>query len=299
MVRQSRWFVITNWNCNTRESYEKIIEKHQIKFIAYGEEQCPETGRAHHQAYIYFWKEKSTGNRTKNQIGAMFGSVHCYVDPIRGRIADNEGYCSKESQLHKIGIEPTQGVRNDIIETKDEIMGGRLTPDDIFLENPAYGHMYGRTFDRIYNIHLQKQFRKHQTKGIWVYGSSGCGKSTVVFKDFHPEHTFVKDLTVEWWDGYKPLQHKTVVLNDYRGSNMALSDLLTLVDGCPRYVKIRGAQSVPFLAETVIVTSIFTPRECYTDAIDRQGETGEQLDRRFHLINYETSPEMYEEVLKR
>lgn len=299
MSRQSRWFVVTNWNVNTKESYEKIMEKHQIKFIAYGEEQCPKTGKAHHQSYIYFWKAKGTGARTKNQIGNMFGSVHCYVDPVRGSIADNEGYCSKESQLHKIGIEPAQGMRNDIIETKDEIMKGNITPDDIFLDNPAYGHLYGRTFDRIYNIYLQKQWRKHKTQGIWVTGSAGCGKSTKVFEKFHPEHTFTKDLTVEWWDGYKPLQHKTVVFNDYRGSNMALSDLLTIVDGCPRYVKIRGSQSVPFLAEKVIVTSIFTPRECYEDAIYRQGEAGEQLDRRFTVINYETDPEKYEEVLRR
>ena len=287
MNRQSRWFVITNWNLNTISEYEAIMKKNQIRYIAYGKEVCPETGREHHQAFIYFHKTKGTGKTNLNKIGNMFGPIHCYVAPMLGRVIDNEEYCSKEGRYTKLGSEPLQGCREDIMETKEAIINGHITPDEIFLQNPAYGHQYGRTFDRIYSIYLQKQYRTHQTKGVWIVGPSGSGKSRLAFKDFSPEHTFVKDLTVEWFDGYNPLKHKKVILNDFRGSDMKLNDLLTLCDGCPRYVKIRGKASVPFLAETLVVTSIFTPLECYAEAIERQGEAGEQLTRRFQIINIE------------
>lgn len=287
--RQSKWFVITNWNCNDVDDYEKIMKEHQIRFMAWGQETCPNTRRSHHQAYLYFIKAKGTGKTTLNKIGKMFGPTHCFVEPMYGRIRDNEIYCGKEKYLNKLGDEPAQGCREDLNECKEEIMAGRLSADDIFLENPTMGHMYGRTLDRLENIYLQRQFRTHMTKGIWYVGASGSGKSRKAFKDFHPETHFVKDLTVSWWCGYKPLQHKTVILNDFRGSCMPLADLLTLVDGCPRSVKIRGAQSIPFLAETVIVTSIFTPTQCYKGAIENDGEAGEQLDRRFLLEYIESS----------
>lgn len=277
---KTRWFCITQWN--QEADYEEIIAKNQIRYIAYGKEVCPETGRKHHQLYCYFWKPRTTGRNSLKKIGAMWGETHCNVAPMRGNIKENEGYCSKEGKLIEHGIKPKQGARGDLDETKQEILDGKLTADDILEENPMMYHQYGRTIEKLEILALRKKWRKWMTKGTWITGKSKTGKSEDAFKDYDPSTHYLKNLNEEWWDGYKG--QPIVVINEFRGQ-IRFSELLDLVDKWPKMVKWRGRESVPFLAREVIVTSIHTPYECYSNVND---EPWEQFERRFTIVEKNT-----------
>lgn len=276
---KTRWFCITQWNLEA--DYEKILRENQIRYIAYGEETCPTSGRKHHQLFCYFWKARTTGARSLKKIGSMWGETHCNVEPMRGKITENEAYCSKESRLIEMGEKPKQGARGDLDETKQLILDGSLTADDILEENPQMYHQYGRTIEKLEILALRKKWRKWMTKGTWITGPSKSGKSEKAFENYDPSTHYLKNLNEEWWDGYKG--QPIVILNEFRGQ-IKFSELLDLVDKHPKMVKWRGRESVPFLARELIITSIHTPYECYANVHD---EPWEQFDRRFQIVELE------------
>lgn len=289
---KTRSFVVTNWNVDPPTDYEALVAEGQLRFIAYGEEVCPTTGRLHHQAFCYFHNQRGTTRRVLNNIGSMFGPVHCYVAPMRGSFSENEAYCSKESTLTKVGDEPSQGERGDIKEIAQAILSGEKTSDDICVSNPELHRQYGRTLDRLEIISLRKQFRTEMTKGIWYTGPTGSGKSHKAFTETHgeygpynPDTHYVKNLHEEWWDGYRG--QPVVILNEFRGQ-VRFSELLDLVDKWPKMVKWRGRESVPFLAKYVIVTSSVCPRDVYYNL--SSDESWAQFERRFDVIELPERP---------
>lgn len=274
--KKVRWFTFTNFEITT--DYKLVIGK-DIRFIAYGEEICPQTNRKHHQGFLYTHINQTHGARNLNKLAKL---VNCekppHVEPMRGSVKDNEYYCSKENDLVKVGDEPAQGARGDIKESCDEIMCGKRTAEEICVENPEFFHQYGRTLDRIQEIAYRKRFRTEMTKGIWITGPSGSGKSHNAFQNFHPETHYNKNLCDEWWDGYTG--QETVILNEFRGQ-IKFAELLDLCDKWPKTVKVRNKAPVPFLAKTLIVTSVKKPEEIF---IHQTGEPWEQFTRRFEVL---------------
>lgn len=278
LANRVRWFCCTDWNLNNREDYEKIVQKGQIRFIAWGRETCPKTKKLHNQMFFYFHNPKTWSGSNLKKIGNMFGPIHCHVSPKRGSVPANEAYCAKESTLEKVGEEPKAGMRGDIDEAVKKIIDGDLTPDDICEENPLFYHQYGRTFEKAQAIGLRRKWRTWMTEGVWYTGPSGSGKSHECFKDFDPKTHYIKNLNEDWWDGY--MGQEIVILNEFRGS-IKFSELLDLVDKYPKTVKWRNRESVPFLAKKVIITSIKHPKECYENVVD---EPWSQFNRRFKII---------------
>ena len=271
----SRAFVVTNWSLNTDEVYEK--HKDKIRFMAYGEELCPSTERKHHQVFLYLWKQSSTGVRALKKISNWFGNG-AHVEPMRGSFRDNEEYCSKEGSYHKLGEEPKQGNRGDIIENKDMIMSGNLHVEDLMLTDPTHYHMYGRTYEKIQAIRNRQIYRKEMTTAIWYYGPTGVGKSHKAFENYDPKTYYIKDLKTHWWDGYNG--HEIVIMNEYR-NELTFSYLLQLIDKWPMTVPVRNKESVPFIAKHIIFTSSDHPKDSYRN-IDL--ERFKQLERRLEIV---------------
>lgn len=274
--KKIRTFVFTRFNLCQDQEYQTLIGTNGVRFLAYGLETCPTTGRQHHQGWICFKSQISTSTKSICKIAKLLGNAH--VEPMYGSLKDSNNYCSKEDTLHKFGDEPKQGDRSDLKDVIKRIRDGETTSEEICLEDPVYFHMYGRTIQKAEDIHLRKRFRQWQTKGIWYYGNTGAGKSHLAFEGYSPDTHYSKPLQENWWDGYTG--QRVVILNEFRGE-ISFSELLSLVDKWPHSVPRRNREPAPFLAELVIVTSALHPQEVWkkrgvSDSMD-------QLYRRFDV----------------
>lgn len=260
---------------------EPHFDENVMKYLIYGRELCPSTKdypddkkKYHWQGYVYFFDKYSF---KKAQKLLKIGDSHIewiLKDTTHSAI----NYCKKDGDYKEFGNPPCQGRRADLDSIKNEILNGTKV-DEICLDRPMMYHQYGRTLNRIEELYLQKQFRTEMTKGIWYYGRSGVGKSDKWSIGFNPETHYKHNLECEWWDRYKG--QEICIFDEFRGQ-LKFSELLSLCDRHPHYVKRRGREDIPFLSKTIIITSALRPEEVFSclDANDKM----EQFNRRFEVI---------------
>lgn len=271
---KTRLWCFTSFNLEI--DYASIIDTSTAEYIAYGVETCPKTGKTHHQGFIYF----SGARGSKKQVGKLLQNSH--VDMCRGNLDQNTDYCSKQNDLIEFGDKPKQGFRTDLDAVKEKILDQKLSVDEICIENPNLYHQYGRTLNRLEDIALRKRFRNFMTKGLWLYGKTGTGKSHRAYQDFHPDTHYDFPNDGGWWDGYKG--QETVIINEFRGS-ITMAELLTLCDKYPKTVRRRGREPVPFLAKNIIITSALPPEDVYCNL--NCSDSIKQIYRRFDVIKME------------
>jgi len=244
----------------------------KIRYLAYEQETCPETGRKHWQGFVYF-DDAKTFSTVKKVLGKT-----PHIEGMWGSFDSNVDYCSKEGKFVSFGDPPEQGQRIDLKNLKDDILNGKKV-DEIIMDKPWLYHQYGRTLSRIEDIALRRKYRTEQTKGIWYWGETGVGKSHEAYKNFKPETHYNWKNDNGWQDGYT--QQETVVINDFRG-HIAYNELLQMVDKWPYEVRRRGREPMPFTSKLVIVTSSLPPEKVYHNR-DEEDKI-EQLLRRFVVI---------------
>jgi len=111
---------------------------------------------------------------------------------------------------------------------------------------------------------------------IWIYGKSGCGKSyyaRAYGRHKNQEQVFNKPLN-KWWCNYH--QQKTVLLDDFAPNQIGLRHLLKWMDCYEVSGEVKSMADVNLTYNTMIVTSNFTPEECFP------GEDVSPLKRRIH-----------------
>ena len=271
------WF--TQWNLDF--DYEKLYQETTATYIAYGYEETPSEGTPHHQGVIHFSGQRGSIKGVAKDLGS-----NCKVGMCNGNIDQNIDYCSKgEGQFTEIGTKPKPGRRTDLNLLKNEIMTGATTVDKVAIENPAMFHQYGRTLSKIEDILLRKQYRTWMTKGVWIWGPTGTGKSHEVYDGFNPETHYRYPFDGGWWDGYTG--QEIVIFDDMRGE-LRYNQLMTLVDKWPRTVRRRNREPAPFLAKEVRISSSRHPGEIYYNE-----ESLDEFLRRFDIKRFtlKASPE--------
>lgn len=273
---RSRKLVFTSFDeTEPRHDFENDeIDENQAKFLIYGREIAPNTGKKHFQGFVYFYDPCSI-RKAKKYLNIKNGWFQYAYSTIK----DNINYCSKDGDFTTHGTVPQQGKRTDLDEDKDAIMKGTLSVDDITINNPMKYHQYGRTLEKIEDIYLRTQYRTVMTKGIWYYGLTGTGKSHKAYENYNPATHYDLINDNGWWDGYK--QQETVIINDYRGW-IPYDRLLTLVDKWPTRVRRRNREPIPFTSTTLIITSALPPEDVYNNRNEK--DSINQLLRRFEVI---------------
>lgn len=257
------------------ERQPQYNEKDMLYLIV-GSEICPSTKRHHWQCYVT-WRE----GKTMSAIKKYFKENSLHLEIANGSARQNKRYCSKDGNFFEYGDLPTPGKRTDLVKLKDEILKGK-TVNDIVIEDPMAYHQYGRTLDKIEVIRYNINIRKVMTKGIWLWGETGTGKTHKVFTDNKLEDIYTYPYEKgEWWDGYK--QQKVVLFDDFRGQ-VQFNFLLRLVDKHPNCkVPQRCKEPMNFVSEVVYITSSMHPKDVFKHL--EKGDNINQLFRRFEIIN--------------
>jgi hypothetical protein len=91
--------------------------------FSYAHEICPHTKRPHLQCYAY--------SRVKMRLRGWINVLkrpensHPSIQEMIATFADNEAKCSKEGQLNKLGEEPSQGSRIDLLDVNALLDNGK------------------------------------------------------------------------------------------------------------------------------------------------------------------------------
>lgn len=257
--------------------------QYELKYYHAGAEQCPTTGKQHLDGYY----ETGTQRKLKTELNKwnkFFGNGFGDLQIARGTFQENLEYSKKEDGRFETHGEPSagQGARTDLKEIRDKLTAGETTVDELVLQNPEIFHTYGRTLQKIEDVALRQKFRTIEPRCTWYWGPTGVGKSHIAFKDFDPNTCYVWKNDNGWQDGYTG--QGTIILNDYRGS-IPFGELLQICDKWPYYVKRRGREPAPLMADTIIFTSSMPPKEIYKN-IDKEDSLN-QLYRRVTVIHLE------------
>lgn len=269
--------------CFTLNNYSNLeytlLKDLECKYIVIGEE-VGESGTPHLQGYVEF-KNPRSFKGIKKIIGDR-----AHIERRYGTSTQAADYCKKDGKFFEKGEISAQGARADLLELKDNIMNG-MTVDEVCMEDPVKYHQYGRTLNKLEDLRMRQIFRTEMTEGIWIWGSTGTGKSHMAMKDFNPKTHYIYPYDNGWWDAYT--QQDTVVINEFRGE-IKYAKLLELCDKWPVMVKRRNREPMPFTSKKIIITSSKKPLHVFGEEHPETGvwtcdDNIDQLLRRFKVIH--------------
>jgi len=240
--------------CFTRNNYndEDILRVEDVSSIAtyliYGKE-VGDSGTPHLQGYVYFENSKSFSKITKLL-------PHCHLEVQKGTGCEASEYCKKDGDYKEFGTLPSQGKRNDIKTVKDEILSGGGMSQIIEIASNYQTLKIGEML-----LKYKEKKRNYKPTVVWIYGESGSGKTRLAYEWF-PNIYRKTNSSGKWWDGYD--SHPEVLIDDIKDNSKEMySLLLELLDRYEVRVEAKGS-SRQFLAKNIIVTSIFSPYEMFS-----------------------------------
>lgn len=284
--RARNWcFTINNYTQND----EELIKSWDTTYLVFGRETAPTTKTCHLQCYCVF-----PNARTLFGVKKLHNTAHWEI--AKGNAKQNYDYCSKCGDFEETGKMPAApnnkgGKNGTISRLRDDMIAGKKV-GEIVMDEPDMYHMYGRTLNAIEDEIMILKRRTEMTKGLWIWGPTGVGKSHFAFNYDTPENTYVHTIDGDWWDSYR--QQKVVVINEFRGE-IKFSRLLELCDKWPTSVRRRGRAPLPFISEIIIITSCSPPEEIFKNIDDE--DRLDQLYRRFEVRRLMKKPDKVVESL--
>ncbi len=249
----------------------------QIGYCIVQQERCPTTGKLHLQGYMEL--TRSYDNRTLfKKLG-----VKMHIETRKGTQKDAIEYCSKNETRtispESIGIpkESKQGQRfNPII---DQIRKND-TLFNIADTNPEQYIRYHRGIKELRSIYLNRIERKEPPIVTVLIGKPGIGKTRHIYQ-VHPYNDIYRLSTSNssnlWFDGYDPIQHKVLLIDDFKGW-ISYQKMLQLIDRYTLQVEYKGGM-IPLLVSHIYITTNFEIEDWYPSKNDITA-----LTRRINII---------------
>jgi len=276
-MSKNRNFVFT-WN-NYPETASLTLQNLACKYVAYGEEVSPTTGTKHLQGFVSF-NSPATHDQAKARMPG------CFVQAMAGSIAQNETYCSKSGVLVEHGEKPISNDNKGRAEklrwqrAKDFAKEGKLDEIDADIFIRCYS-----TLKRIKSDYAVKP-EPLDPICIWIYGSTGTGKSFSVETQFPNCYKKCMD-DLKWFDGYSG--EDAIYLEDIDKYQVKWGGVLKrLADRWPMQASIKGSMAY-IRPKYVLVTSNYRIDEIWADP-----QTVEPLQRRFVEIEKLTPEQIIE-----
>lgn len=271
----------------THHDYTEEVEKriqglHGLKYVVYGYETCPTTGRPHLQGFLFFRLEKSGKQLIKELPGTILFT--CNADAIA-----NSAYCKKEGKIgYEWGTCPMskEGKGNASVAIMAQCIAWAKEDkqDEIELNYPTVYMAHFNQWDRIYIKHQKKMVVKEHDgdmPGVWIVGPPGASKSgharLIAQREYGCDDPYVKPCNNIWWTGYE--FQNTVIFDDFDPTCAKLSyEFKTWVDRYAKWVRVHH-NLAKINPEHFIVTSQYEIDECFEDP-----KTLSAMQRRFPKV---------------
>lgn len=271
--------------CITIFNYEEDgvpkFETMDLQYYVYGYEICPTTQRKHLQVYIVY-KQDMRFNALKKIFGKnsrIFGKSK-WSTPKQA-----SDYCKEDGNFIEGGILPEkqstnggEATKRKWQEAKDNAIKGNL--DDIcpkiFVQN--YNTLLRIKSDYA-KVPDDLNWAHGDPPNIWVYGSTGTGKSRYIRDNPLYKGLFIKPLN-KWWNNY---QNEPYVLIEDIGKEHAClgSHLKIWADRYGFRAEDKFGTRV-LRPQAILITSNYHPNEIWID-----NQISEPLERRFKFVYLE------------
>jgi len=283
-TRSRAWcFTFNNYHL-TQDYDRKLRDQFPHDFVVYGKE-AGESGTRHLQGFIRS-KEALSFASVKKRFDAVCAGVH--IEKARTTKAAI-AYCKKgngtpsapvDADVVQWGAEPGQGARNDL-EIAAKLIEEGASNKRLAEECPTTFIKFSKGLQALRGA-LHEPFAEEK-EVIWCWGPSNSGKTTWARNYLTQKHGdyYEKSSSTKWWDQYE--HDKGVLIDEFRdckGPDMiSFRDLLTILGKGKKIVEFKGG-STPFCAETIIITSLYSPEELYGESLAGGKEEMVQLTRR-------------------
>lgn len=267
---------------------QNLTDTGRLRFIAYGEEVCPDTGTLHYQAYIVGYKPMRM-----SQLIKWFGTGHNF-DIMRGSLNQNEEYCSKEGSFHKLGDEPKQGERHDLIGFKRKLDQG-YSPAEVAEEEghfPAYVKYHAGFEKYAHHMRGKKVRTDRSVPKLYIrIGESGSGKTRFLDEHFGVDGwARMPNPTGNWWITPSVSHSDTVLIDDVGPSKVPkVEEFLEWTDRYPIEFNAKGS-FLWWKPKNIVITSNCHPREWWPKITPEHLNAVERRIYRIDLV-YKDKPE--------
>lgn len=227
--KQCRNWVFTDFK-NDSEFLKNMYSEYQdiIRYIIWGEEVCPTSGKKHKQGWIQFFNKK----RLRGVQKLFAHKIH--VEQQYGSAYQNDKYCSKDGKVYKFGKFISQGHRTDIENIKKIIDNG-ANMYEVANTNFNVYLQYGRGLEKYKNMVdkiKRKGFRKLHVEVL--YGETDIGKTRLAMES---KDAYKIEGAMKWWDGYEG--EKCLIIDEYN-NDVPITKLLGILDGYELRLPIKG-----------------------------------------------------------
>lgn len=237
----------------------------------------------HYQGYIEF--KKST---RFNRCRALIPGAH--FEPRKKSRDQARNYCMAETKEDGFRLDgpweygdwnTSPGERTDWKAILQQCKSG-ATAIAIAEDHPGE---YARCFRGIEEIRKLYQVHRpasQETEVRLYYGTTGVGKSRAA-NERYPT-AFWKEPATKWWDLYEG--EETVILDEFRGNWMKVSQFLRLLDRYPLMVEKKGSHA-KFRSKRIIITSNLLPTEWWAKVHSLERAALLRRFTHFHLFDGE------------
>lgn len=231
-----------------------------LRYICFGDETCPDTGRRHMQGYAELHRPMR-GSSVQKLLARLGCDPKCHIEVARAHREANLSYCRKEGTFHEAGSWKAggQGARCDLLPAI-EFAKTAPTAWDLIEQFPIEFCKYSRGLDRIRVLAAKRAARHYRPIEVHVlWGDPGTRKTdrTGLNRDHDVFSVACGDtFPFDNYDG-----EGTIVFDDFYGQ-LRCADMLSWCNG--QYGAVTIKHGAAYRAWTkVYITSNTAPDTWY------------------------------------
>jgi hypothetical protein len=274
------WVATINNYGDDEETAAVVMARWQmVKYSCVGRE-VGEGGTPHLQAF-YVFQVPVTRMQMERALGGR-----AFLEPMRGSIEANFKYCSKGGDVLAKKGDPGELPKSPWAQVLHDAK--TLSPEDFQVQHPDQWLQRRGAVERVM---LEEKARRAlcwpgqlKRKNVWLRGEAGIGKSRWACELVPLYQQYKKNLN-KWWDGFSPMSHTQVTIEDWDPDHQCLTAHLKVwADRYPFVAEVKGSSlSVEPGNYTLVVTSNYSIDACF-----REGDR-DAIHRRF--CELELTPE--------